>query len=224
LTALMATLKGPAVIRGQGEPVPPFDGFCPLPTLPLVFQTNPATIPADVPYLSAPAERLAKWQSILQALPPPRIGLMWAGATSPIYRRTIPFRQLQPLLALREFHFVALQKEVPAEDLPLLQDAPMTTFLGERQVDLADAAAMIALVDLVITIDTSIANLAGAMGKPTWVLLPFSGDWRWMVGREDSPWYPTARLFRQPAPGDWDSVVARVVQALRDRPQLLGQA
>ena len=224
LTALMATLKGPAVIRGQGEPVPPFDGFCPLPTLPLVFQTNPATIPADVPYLSAPAERLAKWQPILQALPPPRIGLMWAGATSPIYRRTIPFRQLQPLLALREFHFVALQKEVPAEDLPLLQDAPMTTFLGERQVDLADAAAMIALVDLVITIDTSIANLAGAMGKPTWVLLPFSSDWRWMVGREDSPWYPTARLFRQPAPGDWDSVVAQVVQALRDRPQLVGQA
>jgi hypothetical protein len=139
-----------------------------------------------------------------------------AGATSPIYRRTIPFRQLQPLLALREFHFVALQKEVPAEDLPLLQDASMTTFLGERQADLADAAAMIALVDLVITIDTSIANLAGAMGKPTWVLLPFSADWRWMVGREDSPWYPTARLFRQPAPSDWESVVAKVAQALRE--------
>jgi ADP-heptose:LPS heptosyltransferase len=100
----------------------------------------------------------------------------------------------------------------------------MATFLGERQADLADAAAMIALVDLVITIDTSIANLAGAMGKPTWVLLPFSADWRWMVGREDSPWYPTARLFRQPAPGDWDSVVAQVVQALRDLPQSVGQA
>jgi tetratricopeptide (TPR) repeat protein len=218
LTAVMATLKGPALIRGQGEPVPPFDGFCPLPTLPLVFQTNVANIPADVPYLSAPADRVAKWQEILQALPRPRIGLMWAGATSPIYRRTIALRQLQPLLALREFHFVALQKEVPAEDLPLLQDAPMKTFLGERQADLADAAAMIALVDLVITIDTSIANLAGAMGKPTWVLLPFSADWRWMVGRADSPWYPTARLFRQPAPGDWDSVVTQVVQALRELP------
>ena len=214
LTALMATLKGPAVIRGQGEPVPQFDGFCPLPTLPFVFQTTVATIPADVPYLSAPADRLAKWQSILQPLPRPRIGLMWAGATSPIYRRTVPLRQLQPLLALRDFHFVALQKDVPADDLPLLQDSPMTTFLGARQADLADAAAMIELVDLVITIDTSIANLAGAMGRPTWVLLPFAADWRWMVGRQDSPWYPTARLFRQPAPGDWDSVVTQVVQAL----------
>jgi tetratricopeptide (TPR) repeat protein len=218
LAAVMTTLKGPAAIRGQGEPVPPFDGFCPLPTLPLAFQTNVATIPADVPYLSAPADHLAKWQAILQPIPRPRIGLMWAGATSPIYRRTIPLRQLQPLLALRDFHFVALQKEVPAEDLPLLQGAPMATFLGERQANLADAAAMIALVDLVITIDTSIANLAGAMGRPTWVLLPFSADWRWMVDREDSPWYPTARLFRQPAPGDWESVVAQVVQALRDLP------
>src|SRR5262249_14256155 len=135
LTALMTTLKGPAVIRGQGEPVPPFDGFCPLPTLPVVFQTNVTTIPADVPYLSAPADRLAKWQTALQPIPRPRIGLMWAGATSPIYRRTIPLRQLHPLLALREFHFVALQKDVPAPDLPLLQDAPITTFLGERQAD-----------------------------------------------------------------------------------------
>ena len=224
LTAVMTTLKGPAVIRGQGEPLPPFDGFCPLPTLPLVFQTTPATIPADVPYLSAPADRLAQWQAELQPIPRPRIGLMWAGATSPIYRRTIPLRLLRPLLDLREFHFVALQKDVPKEDAPLLASTRMATFLGERQADLADAAAMIALVDLVITIDTSIANLASAMGKPTWVLLPFSADWRWMVGREDSPWYPTARLFRQPAPGDWDSVVARVVQALRDRPQLAGQA
>jgi len=159
----------------------------------------------------------------LQALPRPRIGLMWAGATSPIYRRTIPLLQLQPLLALREFHFVALQKDVPAEDLPLLQDAPLTTFLGERQACLADAAAMIALVDLVITIDTSIANLAGAMSRPTWVLLPFSADWRWMVSGENSPWYPTARLFRQPAPGNWDGVVTQVVQALKDfRPAAAG--
>lgn len=223
LTAVMTTLEGPSVIRGQGEPVPPFDGFCPLPTLPLVFQTNVATIPADVPYLSAPADRLAKWQTALQAIPRPRIGLMWAGATSPIYRRTIPLRLLQPLLDLRAFHFVALQKDVPKEDAPLLESTRMATFLGKQQADLADAAAMIALVDLVITIDTSIANLAGAMGKPTWVLLPFSSDWRWMLGRADSPWYPTARLFRQPKPDDWESVVDAVVQALQDfRPAAAG--
>jgi tetratricopeptide (TPR) repeat protein len=216
LTAVMATLKGPSVLRGQGDPVPPFDGFCPLPTLPLVFQTKVATIPADVPYLTAPDDRLAKWQAALESIPRPRIGLMWAGATSPIYRRTIPLRLLQPLVALRAFHFVALQKDVPKEDASLLASTPMATFLGKQQADLADAAAMIALVDLVITIDTSIANLAGAMGKPTWVLLPFSADWRWMLDRTDSPWYPTARLFRQPKPDDWESVVAEVVQALQD--------
>src|SRR5262249_54631735 len=150
------------------------------------------------------------WQAALEAIPRPRIGLMWAGATSPIYRRTIPLHLLRPLLELRKFHFVALQKDVPKEDTPVLESTRMATFLGKQQADLADAAAMIELVDLVITIDTSIANLAGAMGKPTWVLLPFSADWRWMLGRADSPWYPTARLFRQPKPDDWESVVDEV--------------
>jgi tetratricopeptide (TPR) repeat protein len=215
LAALMATLKGASIVRGQGEPVPPFDGFCPLPTLPLAFRTSVETIPADVPYLSAPVDRLAKWRPVLEAVPRPRIGLMWAGAQSPIYRRTIPLRLLLPLFELREFHFVALQKELPDEDAPFLDSSGMATFLGDRQADLADTAAMISMLDLVITIDTSIANLAGAMGKPTWVLLPFSADWRWLRERTDSPWYPTARLFRQPAPGDWPSVVAQVEAALR---------
>jgi Glycosyltransferase family 9 (heptosyltransferase) len=215
----MATLKGASVVRGQGEPLPPFDGFCPLPTLPLAFRTSVETIPADVPYLSAPADRLAKWQPVLQALARPRVGLMWAGALSPIFRRSIPLRLLLPLLQLREFHFVALQKEVPGEDAPLLDSTGMAAFLGDRQADLADTAAMISLLDLVITIDTSIVHLAGAMGKPTWVLLPFSTDWRWMVNRPETPWYPTARLFRQPAPGDWESVVTQVATALRELPK-----
>jgi ADP-heptose:LPS heptosyltransferase len=118
-----------------------------------------------------------------------------------------------------EFCFVALQKEVPDKDAPLLQSTGMATFLGARQSDLADAAAMIALVDLVITIDTSIAHVAGAMGKPTWVLLPFSSDWRWTIGNDRSPWYPRMRLFRQPTPGDWHSVVAQVATALRELPR-----
>ena len=215
LAAVMATLEGASVIRAQGEPVPRFDGFCPLPTLPLAFRTSVETIPADIPYISAPADRLAKWQPVLQAFPRPRVGLMWAGALSPIFRRSIPLRLLLPILQLREFSFVALQKEVPKEDAPLLESTGMATFLGERQSDLADTAAMIALLDLVITIDTSVAHLAGAMGKPTWVLLPFSTDWRWMRDRRDNPWYPTAQLFRQPTPGDWVSLATEVRSALR---------
>jgi len=101
----------------------------------------------------------------------------------------------------------------------MLDSTGMATFLGERQADLADTAAMIALLDLVITIDTSVVHLAGAMGKPTWVLLPFSTDWRWMVGRDQTPWYPTARLFRQPTPGDWESVLTQVTTALRELPR-----
>src|ERR1700736_5056991 len=144
---------------------------------------------------------------------------MWAGAVSPIFRRSIPLRLLLPLLQLHEFGFVALQKEVSQEEAPVLQATTMATFLGERQSDLADTAAMISLLDLVITIDTSVVHLAGAMGKPTWVLLPFSTDWRWMLNRGDSLWYPTARLFRQPTPGDWESVVTQVATALRELPR-----
>src|SRR5262249_32507352 len=117
------------------------------------------------------------------------------------------------------FPFVALQKEVPKEDEPLLDSSGMAIFLGERQADFADTAAMIALLDLVITIDTSVAHLAAAMGKPTWVLLPFSSDWRWMIGRERTPWYPPERLFRQPARGDWETVLTQATTALRELPR-----
>ena len=217
LTALMASLKGASLVRGQGEPVPPFDGYCPLPSLPLAFKTTLATIPADVPYLSAPAERLAKWRPVLDALPRPRVGLMWTRGPSPHDRRSLPLRLLQPLLKLPDVRFVALQKEVPESEAALFASTGMPSF-GERLADLADTAAIIAMLDLVITIDTSIAHVAGALGKPMWVLLPFSSDWRWQRHRTDSSWYPSARLFRQPAPGDWQSVVAQVANALRELP------
>ena len=141
---------------------------------------------------------------------------MWAGAAGTAHnrRRSIPMRLLAPLFELADFHFIALQKEIPDDDAPLMRASRMTSFLGEQQTDLADAAAMIAMLDLVITIDTSIAHLAGAMGKPTWVMLPFSTDWRWLRDRDDSPWYPSLRLFRQPGPGAWDDVIARIGAAL----------
>jgi hypothetical protein len=220
LTALMTGLQGAAVVRGQGDPVPPFDAYCPLPSLPLAFKTTLETIPADVPYLSAPADRLAKWRPVVDALPRPRIGLMWTrGAASPQDRRSLPLRLLLPLLERRDIQFVALQKELPDDEGTLFQSTGMPGFLGERLADLADTAAIIAMLDLVITIDTSIAHVAGALGKPMWVLLPFAADWRWLRDRSDSPWYPTARLFRQPAPGDWHSVVRRVAEALEHDPE-----
>jgi tetratricopeptide (TPR) repeat protein len=217
LSALMTSLAGVSVLRAQGETIPPYDGYCPLPSLPLAFKTTVESIPANVPYLSPPLDRVERWPPILDAIGRPRVGLMWAGAggTAHNRRRSIPLSLFGPLLDLADFHFVALQKEVPDDDVPHLQASRMMTFLGERQADLADAAAMISMLDLVITIDTSIAHLVGAMGKPAWVLLPFSADWRWLRARNDSPWYPSARLFRQPAPGDWQTVLEQVVHALQ---------
>lgn len=219
LAALMSGLAGVSVLRAQGEAIPPYDGYCPLPSLPLAFKTTLESIPAHMPYLSAPLDRIERWRPIINAIGRPRIGLMWAGAggTAHNRRRSIALDLLAPLLDLPDFHFVALQKEVPDDDAAHLQASGMASFLGERQADLADAAAMIAMLDLVITVDTSIAHVAGAMGKPVWVLLPFSADWRWLRGRSDTPWYPNARLFRQPAPGDWQSVAAQVARALQLR-------
>jgi tetratricopeptide (TPR) repeat protein len=219
LTALMAGLQGASVVRGQGDPVPWFDGFCPLPTLPLAFRTTVESIPAAMPYLSAPADRIAKWRPIVDALARPRVGLVWTRGGSPHDRRSLPLRLLLPLLELQDIQFVALQKEVPDGEAALLRSTGVPSFLGERLADLADTAAIIAMLDLVITIDTSIGHVAGALGKPIWMLLPFSADWRWLRYRNDSPWYPTARLFRQAAPGDWPSAVTQVAAALRQLPQ-----
>ena len=216
LAPLLAGLAGVSVLRAQGDAIPPYDCYCPLPSLPLAFHTTLESIPAEIPYVVAPDARVATSRPVMAAIGRPRIGLMWAGNLAhPNRRRWIPLRLLLPLSAMRELHFVALQRELPEGDALLLESARVATFLGERQADLADTAAMIAALDLVITVDTSIAHLAGALGKPVWVLLPFSADWRWLRGRADSPWYPTARLFRQPALGDWAGVATQVEDALR---------
>jgi len=212
LAALMAGLEGVSVLRAKGEPIPPHDGFCPLPSLPLAFATTLETIPAEVPYLTAPADRLLRWRPIMEALGQRRVGLMWSGS---VQNRAIPLDLLLPLLDQPGLTWVALHKEVREQDQPLLATTRMATFLGDSQADLADTAAMIATLDLVITVDTVIAHLAGALGKPVWILLPFSADWRWLRDREDSPWYPTARLFRQTQVGDWAAVVEQVRAALK---------
>jgi ADP-heptose:LPS heptosyltransferase len=153
-----------------------------------------------------------------------RIGVVWSG--NPLFHndqhRSMRLSDLLPLLKNEAYRFFLLQKDVRAADLPLLreflQSAPHVADLDAELADFADTAAIVAKLDLVITVDTSVAHLAGAMGKPVWILLPFAGDFRWLLDRSDSPWYPSARLFRQPMIGDWGSVIAEVTQALSSLP------
>src|SRR5207302_346032 len=150
------------------------------------------------------------------ALARPRVAIAWSGrATHPNDRnRSLALARLELLLASDQISFIGLQRQLSDADAETLAGIARITAIGADLRDFDDTAAVLALVDLVISVDTSLAHLAGAMGRPAWILLPFSPDWRWMLGRDDSPWYPTARLYRQPAPGDWDSVIARVREDL----------
>jgi tetratricopeptide (TPR) repeat protein len=212
LKHLMSGIDGAACVLARGEALPPFDVHCPLASLPLAMKTEPAGIPAEIPYLAAPADRLAKWRARLDALERPRIALVWSGnaAHANDRKRSIALGRLQSLWSIDGGSFVSVQRDLRADDAPVLAGAPRLIHVGEELSDFADTAAVLALADLVISVDSAVAHLAGAMGRPLWILLPFSADWRWMLDREDSPWYPTAKLFRQSSVGDWASVIARV--------------
>jgi len=177
-------------------------------------------------YLSAPAQRMTSWQSRLEGRRHPRIGLVCSG--NPGHERdrerSVALREFLPLLdALSaDATFVNLQKDVRAEDAALLKGRTDILDCGNALDDFSDTAALISQLDLVISVDTSVAHLAGALGKPVWILLTYFPDWRWLLGRDDSPWYPTARLFRQDESRTWDDVIARVHQALRNAISGLG--
>jgi tetratricopeptide (TPR) repeat protein len=215
LTALMARLEGCAAIIARGEAPPPFDIHCPLGSLPLAFKTEPGNVPARMPYLSADDAYLAKWQKKIGALDRPRIALAWAGNPSHANdrNRSLRFGDLGPLLSMPA-SLLSIQRDVPSEDAERLAAEGRLTHVGGELENFSDTAAVIALCDLVISADTAVAHLAGAMGRPLWVLLPFAPDWRWTLSGATSPWYPTARLFRQSALGDWDGVIDRVGAAL----------
>ena len=208
LKDLLSGLEGVRVFA-RGEALPAFDVHCPLGSLPLAFKTTLTTVPVGIPYLGASEERIATWGARLEALPGKRVALAWAGNPNHINdrNRSIALARLAPLLSMPGVSVVGIQRDVPESDR-----APLAglTHLGEELVDFQDTAAVIALCDLVVTVDTSVAHLAGAMGRPLWVLLPFWPDWRWTLGAERSPWYPDARLYRQGANGDWDAVIARL--------------
>jgi tetratricopeptide (TPR) repeat protein len=217
LQELMSSLDGVAHVISQGDPLPDFDLQCPLLSLPLAFRTRLETIPSAVPYLRASPQASNNWERRLGPTDRPRIGLVWSGnsANRRDHIRSIGFNSLVSLLDINAT-FVSLMKDVGAADAMVLKDRSDLFHFGDELSTFSDTAALISNLDLVITVETSVAHLAGALGKPVWVLLSFLGDWRWLCDREDSPWYPTARLFRQDSTRAWDNVIARVHAALHD--------
>jgi tetratricopeptide (TPR) repeat protein len=215
LVRLVSAIKGIGTVIGRGAPLPDFDMHCPLLSLPLAFSTELATIPADVPYIAPPAADARCWSTRLPRQRP-LIGVVWSGDAGHDndLNRSLRLATLSPLLGLPVACFVSLQHVVREADAPALRGNPNVIAIGEQFSDFADTAGAIAALDAVISVDTAVAHLAGAMGKPLMLLLPFGADFRWMRERQDSPWYPTARLYRQPKFGDWDSVIAALAQDL----------
>nr|WP_321398778.1 tetratricopeptide repeat protein [uncultured Desulfobacter sp.] len=196
-----------------------FDYHLPIMSLPMMFQSTLDTIPANVPYLFSDKDLKRIWQSKMDTGNALDVGVVWAGNPSHKgdRRRSLSLSRFSPLKEIKGIHLYSLQKD--AHELWTDQDPDnfFTLNFGPQLSDFADTAAIISNLDLIISVDTSVAHLAGALGKETWILLPFSPDWRWLTQREDSPWYPTVRLFRQPAPGDWDNVFETVTEALKQK-------
>src|SRR5262249_33543299 len=204
-----------AMVIGRGEPRPAHDFHCPLGSLPLALKTAPDTVPCEIPYLAADPARVARWRERLEAHGAPGVAIVWAGnvAHANDRNRSLPLEALAPLFARDGARFVSLQRDLRAGDAERLAAAPVL-HLGPELADFDDTAAVLAHCDVVISVDTSVAHLAGALGRPLWLLLPFAADWRWTAADERSPWYPAARLYRQPQLGDWESVVTKVLKDL----------
>ncbi|MDE2335394.1 MAG: glycosyltransferase family protein [Rhodospirillales bacterium] len=223
LAPLLARLPGVAACFQNWDAIPGHAAHARLSSLPGLFHTTIDTIPDRTPYLQPDPARVAAWaQHLERAAPRPlrRIGLAWSGRpTHPNdHRRSLRLARLAPLGSVAGTHFVSLQKPFPPPDAAAAGAFPGLGDLSAQLADFADTAALIANLDLVVTVDSAVAHLSGALGVPVWILLPWASDWRWLRGRADSPWYPTARLFRQRNAGAWDEVVAGVAAALRALP------
>ncbi|HVT90129.1 MAG TPA: tetratricopeptide repeat protein [Tepidisphaeraceae bacterium] len=219
LKRLMASLKGISQIITRPDAPFEYDFQCPIVSLPLGFKTTLETIPANVPYLHADHELVSRWRKQMpQQSDKIKIGLSWAGRPTHTNdrNRTIELATLAPFARVPNTWFCALQKGDALAQLKSLPEGFEVVDFSDDLTDFAETAALIENLDLVISIDTAAAHLAGALGKPVWVLLPFVPDWRWMLDRSDSPWYPTMRLFRQPRAKDWESVIRSVKDALNN--------
>ncbi len=220
LVRLIRDFGGIDQLIPRGDDFPPHDVHCPLLSLPLAFHTQLETIPADVPYLQAEPDLVATWQQELQSIPGFKIGIVWQGSRG--YKgdrfRSIPLAEFEPLAKVPGVKLVSLQKgdgqEQLAEHGARLGIVDWTDRLDEHAGPFLDTAALMKCLDLIITSDTASAHLAGALGVRTWVALGAAPDWRWLLGRDDSPWYPTMRLFRQRRLGQWPEVFERIAAEL----------
>jgi len=229
LTRLLQSMPGIDTVITAGEALPPFDWHCPLMSLPRAFRTRLDTVPADIPYLVPDALLVEQWKRRLSAEGPFKVGLVWAGSPRRFsvmlrlidQRRSLHLKQLAPLARCAGASFVSLQLGEAAQQLA---ESPPGLALRDYRgqiTDFSDTAALVANLDLVISVDTSVAHLAAAMGKPVWLLSRYDACWRWLEEREDSPWYPSLKIFRQPQPGAWPQVIERVAAQLTN---LLGAA
>ena len=224
LKSIAPTVPGVAQVFSDGETLPDFDFYCPLLSLPLAFDTELETHPVNIPYIRPYEERLAKWRGRMPDNGRLRVGICWAGSSMHLNdrNRSMPLERFAPLFSVPGIDFVSVQKEVSAAQAAILREHGVVQ-LGQEFKDFADTAAVVAMLDLLITVDTSVAHLAGAMGKAVALLVPFCPDFRWLLDRTDSPWYPTMRLFRQPAIGDWNDAGRAVAPgACRRRPPSRG--
>ncbi len=219
LFRLLQTLDGVTELAITGAEIPKFEVQCPLLSLPRVLKTTRNNVPAQVPYLHADPGLSRICRMSLASIPGRiKIGLVWAGR--PEYfndrNRSIPLARFVPLSKVPGAWFCSLQKGKAGEQIQTLpHDWNLTDWTRELQ-DFAATAALISNLDLIISVDTAMAHLAGALGKPVWVLLPYSPDWRWLMSGKTTSWYPTMRLFRQPTAGDWDTPFAEMENALRE--------
>jgi hypothetical protein len=213
LREILSGIEGVTRVVGLADSLPWFDCHCPLLSLPLELQIGLEDLPTTSRYIAAPRERVAAWERRLPQTGKKRVAIAWAGRPTFIddHNRSIGLQRLSPLLAATGAQFFSIQKVLNPGDEEIIKRHPNVTHLGHEIADFGDTAAIMSLMDLVVSSDTSVVHLAGALGVPVWILLQYAADWRWLMDREDSPWYPSARLFRQNNIGDWGGVVDRVL-------------
>ena len=224
LAPLLEKIQGVAKAYSRWNEIPPHKAYCLMSSLPGIFGVRPDTIPANIPYLSPAPEHVQGWAERLGQQTPPgqqRVGVAWSGRpTHPNdRRRSMRLADLAPLGRVEDISFVSLMQKVRQQDAGDLGTLPGLLDISDGLTDFAQTAAVLANLDLVVTIDTAVGHLTGAIGRPVWVMLANPSDWRWMLDRGDTPWYPTMRLFRQPTPGDWPTVVEAIAKELAALPR-----